>query len=301
MTVCIAAISENVKLVGASDRMITSGDIEFEPPQPKIWQLTASIVAMYSGDTAVLTEILHAVESDVNARLLKDPDTWLAVREVADLYRAHFHAALRKRSESKILQPLGLDMKSYIEKQKGMDSDVVEALTEKLTLYQFDDSPQSVIFAGIDLDGPQPENGRRTHAHIYVARDADITCEDRVGFASIGIGQFHAESHFMFEGHAKSAPFPDTILRTYFAKKRAEVAPGVGAQTDMFAIGPGLGTYFQLGDHVLVELGSIWKESQSEIESATRKAQDRMKQFDEELAKKSQEKNQKTDTKDQGQ
>jgi hypothetical protein len=36
MTVCAAAMCEQAGIViGAADRMITSGDIEFEPPQTK--------------------------------------------------------------------------------------------------------------------------------------------------------------------------------------------------------------------------------------------------------------------------
>ena len=69
MTVCIAAIcDEGTMVAGASDRMITAADIEFEPPQPKIWPLTNSIIAMYSGDTSFLTEVLQGVERDVRTR-----------------------------------------------------------------------------------------------------------------------------------------------------------------------------------------------------------------------------------------
>src|SRR5207249_5007921 len=39
VTVCIAALCQwenNQMIVGASDRMITAGDIEFQPPQQKV-------------------------------------------------------------------------------------------------------------------------------------------------------------------------------------------------------------------------------------------------------------------------
>lgn len=47
MTVCIAAIYQEGGLpgiLGASDRMITVGDVEFEPPQPKVLPLVSSPV-----------------------------------------------------------------------------------------------------------------------------------------------------------------------------------------------------------------------------------------------------------------
>jgi len=50
MTVCIAAVCEGNILIGASDRMLTSGDIQFQPPTTKIYTFTTSINVMTSGD-----------------------------------------------------------------------------------------------------------------------------------------------------------------------------------------------------------------------------------------------------------
>src|SRR5581483_4200668 len=65
MTVCVAAITEINTLIGISDRMMTAGDVEFEPEQSKIWPLTKYIVAMVAGDFALQVDILRPVEIEV--------------------------------------------------------------------------------------------------------------------------------------------------------------------------------------------------------------------------------------------
>lgn len=154
MTVCIAAICDKNKVVGASDRMITAGDVQFEPEQPKIWTLTTSIVALYSGDTAVVTEILRNVEIEINSRIAASPTEWVKVREIANIYRGCYWDLHVKRAENKILAPLGLTAKSFLEAQGGMDADVVQDLTDQMQDFALSDSIE-VIFAGLDTEGPQ--------------------------------------------------------------------------------------------------------------------------------------------------
>lgn len=86
VTVCIAAIGEQNNLFLASDRMVTTGDIEFEPQQPKIYQLSTSIAVMTAGDIALQTEILQGVYAKVRARIETEPKNWWNLADVTDLY-----------------------------------------------------------------------------------------------------------------------------------------------------------------------------------------------------------------------
>ena len=52
----------------------------------------------------------------------------------------------------------------------------------------------------------------------------------------------------MFQGHTPASPMAETMLLAYVAKKRAEVAPGVGTETDIFFFGPGLGSFSTLNE-----------------------------------------------------
>jgi 20S proteasome alpha/beta subunit len=62
--------------MGASDRMLTAGDIQFEPEQPKVVPVSTSIVIMYAGDSAVQAEVLLKVVSDIVERIKKEPKNW---------------------------------------------------------------------------------------------------------------------------------------------------------------------------------------------------------------------------------
>ena len=89
----------------------------------------------------------------------------------------------------------------------------------------------------------------------------------------------------MYSGHAPSRRFFDTMLLSFFAKKRAEVAPGVGKETDMFWIGPNLGSYTDVGTHVLAGMDSIYKTYQKGLAKCTKVAEDAMRRFSDELTR----------------
>ena len=57
-----------------------------------------------------------------------------------------------------------------------------------------------------------------------------------------------------------SKPVDETLWLVYSSKKRAEVARGVGKGTDMFMIGPDLGSYKPIGKDVIDKLEKIYKE-----------------------------------------
>src|ERR1700722_2346062 len=84
VTVCVAALSEFGAVLGASDRMITAGDVQFEPDQGKIWELTTSIAVMTAGDSALQTEILQDVYQHVAKRIGTDPKDWWLLKDVAE-------------------------------------------------------------------------------------------------------------------------------------------------------------------------------------------------------------------------
>ena len=87
----------------------------------------------------------------------------------------------------------------------------------------------------------------------------------------------------MFAGHTRLKSFPETLLLVYSAKKRAEVAPGVGEATDMFMIGPRLGSYTEVGDHVLTRLKKIYIDELKREQKAASKAKESVNKYVEEL------------------
>jgi len=288
VTVCVAAIcEENSFVLGASDRMLTAGDIQFEPQQSKLFFLTTSMIAMLAGDSALQTEILNEVRKIVDDRIAAQPDNWWDVKEVAELYIDFYNKARLKQGQNEILAPLGLDADTFISRQKQMDSALVRQLATELI--NVDIAGTSTIFAGIDKTGP----------HIYVAHGSDLSCLDSVGFASVGVGAWHANSQLMLSGHTRWDPFHKALISVYSAKKRSEVAPGVGEDTDMFMLGSSLGSYRQINPEIIGGLDKIYqkaiKQQHRAIESSEKSTKDYVEKILREAAK---EQDQPQETKD---
>ncbi len=271
MTVCVAAICDQNLIVGASDRMLTSADVQFEPFQTKVWFLSNSVAAMYAGDAFLQSEILQLVFEEIGKRIAANPQIWVKIRDVAELYSQYYCELRLKKAEKEILAPLGLTNQTFVTKQKEMDSGLVRQLAEEML--NFTPPPVEAIFVGIDSSG----------AHIYVAKNESVTCRDFAGFAAIGVGAWHANSQLMFAGHTKWKPFPETLFLVYNAKKRAEVAPGVGSATDMFMVGPALGSYTIIDRNHINRLESKYKDRQKAEQRANIKSIQRTTQYVEEI------------------
>jgi hypothetical protein len=173
-------------IIGASDRMLTAGDIQFEPQQPKIFSLSNAIVAMIAGDSSMQAIIMQKVIKDIRKRIDEDPSNWWMIEEVVELYRVYYNKVRLNMAEQNILAPFGLDNNLFISRQKEMDNGFVRQIATELLNYEA--QRIEVIFAGADHSG----------AHIYVADNDKVTCRDNVGFAAIGVGYWHANSQMMF-------------------------------------------------------------------------------------------------------
>lgn len=270
VTVCIGALcrwGDMPVVVAASDRMITAGDIQFQPPRTKIYQLTTSIFALTAGDASACSEILDHARADILARLSTD-QSWLPVEAAADFVSRSVIRYRKKLAERMLLVPLGLTIETFMSRQREMSDRWAERMTEKLFGYE---SGVSLIVAGVDTTG----------AHLWLVDGFGKTaCNDSVGFAAIGFGQWHAESQFMFAGHAPWRPLPETLLLTFAAKKRAEVAPGVGAETDMCTVA-GLGNFFQTDLEMMGYLRSLYSQMrETEDKAAIEVNKDIGKHFD---------------------
>ena len=248
MTVCVAAISHPM-VFGASDRMITTGDIQFEPEQAKIWQLTTSIAAMVAGDIAIQSEVAHLVRARIASQIEAKPPA-LKVSDVANMWADAYIKIRSRQAERLILAPLGLNHDTFIARNQELAPGLANKVAQELLEFRI--AGVDTIIAGLDTDGP----------HIYVVSDDDVQCRDKIGFAAIGIGFWHAESLFMFNGHTPNRELPETLLRVYSAKKRAQVAPGVGSDTDMFMIGPKIGTYIPFATDPVDRLEQIYQSAE---------------------------------------
>jgi len=230
LTVCATAICTVEKtlggrkyaILGISDRMITSGDIEFEQPNhTKVFQLAGRAMSLASGDIECCTEVIRDT-----IRLVGNSGV-CEIYDIAKIQCKKFEEYRRSRAESAYLHKFGLNMESFVSRQNQMTPEFflkIESQIDKIRL------GVETIIAGFDSDVP---NIICVGDVFGVFRER---CQDAIGFCSVGSGARQFESLFMSSRYDTSWRLPDALLLMYTAKKKAEASPGVGCLTDMCII-----------------------------------------------------------------
>jgi 20S proteasome alpha/beta subunit len=268
MTVGIAAmcyLNRTPMIVGASDRMITAGDTEFEPESAKIYHLTNSIAMLIAGETAAQTDIRYRAMLQIGLRLAADA-SWMRVEEAAHIVSRATVGYHRDFAQRTVLEPMGLTFDTFIARQSQFQPSVLSEMMRRIS-----DARPSIqtVVTGVDESG----------AHTYtIYADGQWVCGDTAGFACIGSGARHAESQFMFAKHSGYRQFPESQLLTYTAKRRAEVAPGVGTDTDMFVV-VGLGGYSSLALDEVERLRVLYEEMKNAQDAARLQADEAAKVY----------------------
>ncbi len=226
MTVCVAGLINwtydngdiRKAIITASDRMLTVGEHEYEPGQRKIGQLSPRILALVSGSITVHAEAMGNTVSHLSASPTTD------VGDVAEIYASYVRRYRLREAEQTYLAPLGLDAATFVAAQGTMAPGVVSDLVSQMQSHRID---AEAIVAGCD----------DLKAHLYHVDDRGfVTCHTDPGFVSIGIGCNHANAEIMAANFSSWWPLARSALLFYTAKKRAEVAPGVGSETDICLI-----------------------------------------------------------------
>lgn len=230
MTVCIAAVCNiggegGAFVVAASDRMITIGDIEYEPEQSKSIELGTTTIALLAGDMQVHAAVVPKTMARLRD-LVRDRDPQrLTVQESAEAYALEFAYYRRTLAEREILVPRGWDFERFARLQATLPHYQVQEIDARLSAHALN---ASAIIAGLDHTG----------AHIYNVRDPGVAESFNTPFfACIGSGSDIATSQFMLAKFEKRWPLSKALWLTFSAKARAEVAGGVGPQTDLIVIG----------------------------------------------------------------
>jgi len=228
MTVCIAAIfrwrySENDSgwaLLGTSDRKLTSGDVEYEPPQAKYCVLASRVILLTAGAMHTHTEAIRTTSK----MLRLDPED--DVSTIAEMHASNIRSLRAKFAVEEILSPFGMNHETFLAKQRDMSADLVAGIASRISTYSFD--IESIIY-GLDDKGV-PDI-------FHIDGNGIATRHTDVGFMSIGIGAGHANLQLMSAGYSQYVHhFYSALGVIYAAKKSAEIAPGVGKSTDMILV-----------------------------------------------------------------
>jgi 20S proteasome alpha/beta subunit len=269
VTVCIAGLFDwNYAKTGEdfgragfllSDRMITAGDVQYEPRQRKWAEIASNITLAIAGDISTHSQALK----DTHAQLRGDRAP--APYDVASIYGRAIQSIKRRKAEDLYLAPLGLNTDTLLVQTKEMSDSVTNALLERMQSHRGDDV--EALLLGMS----QPVGARQPLAQIYtIDSDGVVNCCDDVGFAAIGIGGWHARSRMMQSGYTNTFRFSAALAVLYAAKKAAEIAPGVGRDTDIQMMTRDGG--FPLWPEMQTKLETLYKQYDQERDQIAVKA-----------------------------
>ncbi|MDD4859767.1 MAG: hypothetical protein PHR56_06140 [Dehalococcoidales bacterium] len=217
MTVCIAALYGNgAGCVLVSDQMITAHfpmGYEFENDEvEKIVKIqdTGLIHALISGNVLFANEVIQKAKEQLTAKGVNVVDV------VADIVRDSYRDVRLMHASRNELESRGLNLQTYYQRQQSLFQPLVQILDNALRTY---DLGVQFLVAG---------KGEKS-CHVFsVTNPGDSICHDTLGYAVIGSGAPHAMYHLIESGYKKSMNKDDVLKVIKAAKKRSEVAPGVG-------------------------------------------------------------------------
>lgn len=232
LTICIAAVCDEGKnIVVAADRMFTVGhplNVEFEPPLSKIETMSTACLALGAGNSLFVSEIFS------RARAGYQSNPAITVPQVAIATKDSYSAYRDERLEEQIIrQNLGPDFTAF----RSRGGTLPQYLQPQAGIYQqlFVQTNQfnlgvDILVTGIDGSG----------SHLYfIGHPGTIVSFDKIGYNAIGSGATHAAIRFAIGLQHPRLTLAETLLSVYGAKKAAEVAPGVGQDTEMAVISAG--------------------------------------------------------------
>lgn len=234
-------------IIAATDRMLsdTGLGIEYESSRWKALLLDSHHLVLVSGELTFNSIAL----AELNAWARDNPGR--STLEIATTYGQIVNRCSFQRAAKRYLAPLGVQEPAGLEGllALGLPEGLVGQICDQLQSERVD---CEAIIAGSD--------GRESHLY-RVDRQGIVTQHDDIGFVSIGSGGIHASGFYMQAPYTHVLGYHRALLLAYFAKKRAEVAPGVGSETDLFLItGDGI---FRLDDEILTGLQAAYDSAEA--------------------------------------
>ena len=219
LTICIAALYDNGKgVIIAADLMTTAQfpiSYEFEREDvEKIVQISESVCvyALISGNVIFANEVIESARKKIIAEGLK------GTAEIAEQLRKSYQKIRLNHIIRNELESRGLNLDTYYQNQQKLLAPIVQMIDGQLRGW----NPR-VEFIVVGKD--------ESSCHIYtVINPGDQACQDSIGYVAIGTGAPHA-IYSLIESYRKSLNKDAVLKLIELAKKRSEVAPGVGSET----------------------------------------------------------------------
>ena len=226
MTVCIAALyGDGAGVVLVTDRMVTAHipiGYEFEHQEnTKIVELAGanSTHALLAGDVLVGNEVLKVAQVQMTQR-----DGSVSASEAAEIVRGAYQQVRLEKITHQELGSRGLDLDTYYGRHQQLSQPIVQMIDQAFC--------KGNLGVEMLVAGPNGE----THAIHTILNPGTIHDNSSIGHGAIGSGAPHALYSLIEDSYAASLSKEEVITLVEKAKKRSEVAPGVGVETTIVVI-----------------------------------------------------------------
>jgi hypothetical protein len=217
MTICIAAIGKGEDgkeiIVFATDHMVSNPLMgQFELPICKYKGLANNMVAMLAGDPLIFDKLIEKCLPN---------DTYEQTKNKIQNNMNALRSELIKKQYLDIFQ---MDYK-YLHQvlQAPIQNAYIGSIIDSIAKFNLN----TIIL----LIGFKEEEAQITE--ITDIKDANLRC---INFSAIGSGSMQAMNTLLFQCHSKDDPLSTCVYNVYKAKRNAEVAIGVGKETDLFVL-----------------------------------------------------------------
>jgi len=219
MTQLIAAICDGGQtVVTVSDRMVATGDmtLTFEPEESKAQPISNKAVVLLAG-TLHEPDLIRDAREKVRGKE--------RIREIADGLKEIYQELRATRIEDEVLRPCAgiRTIAEYHDKQTKLHDTVVMDVNERMRRY---DLGLVIVLAGVD---------EQAHV-IQIGNPGAWRSYDNLGYCCTGIGNRHADNVFAWYKYTQSFPVNEALYIAFEAKRRAEMAGGVGRATDALIV-----------------------------------------------------------------
>ncbi len=218
MTQLVAAICDDgQKVITVSDRMVSSGDmtLTFEHSDRKAQAITSHSAILIAGT-------MHEPDLIRDLRLkAKGKDR---IRDIADTCVGLYQELRVNHIQDEILRRNGLSsFEEYQRKQKILHDSMILEINDAVKKY---DLGLTLMLVGVDNE-----------AHIlHIGNPGAWRSFDNLGYCTVGMGERHADNVFAWYRYSRNMPLRQALHIAFEAKKKAEVAGGVGQASDIMII-----------------------------------------------------------------
>ena len=217
MTICIAAIGKdennNEAIVFATDHMVFLPQIgQFEMSVEKYKKINDNSFAMLAGETLIFNDILLPCKSDCTLDQMKEK------------IRQRMFAIREERIQKQLLDTYKLSYTNILDLLKNpLQNPYAVNIIKFISEYTL---KTQILLIGF----------RNNQAQIVEITESNAVETRDIGFDAIGSGGMQAVNTLLFQRHSKNDSVTATLYDVYKAKRNAEVAVGVGKETDMMIL-----------------------------------------------------------------